>query len=82
VLLLDDPTRGIDIGAKAEIYALMRDLARQGVVQVLASTDIEELATICDTVLVFFRGRICATLSAEQLNAHTILEVMNTGKQP
>ncbi|HEY7339765.1 MAG TPA: sugar ABC transporter ATP-binding protein [Ktedonobacterales bacterium] len=82
VLLLDDPTRGIDIGAKAEIYALMRDLARQGVVQVLASTDLEELATICDTVLVFFGGRIRATLSAEHLNAHTILAVMNTGKQP
>jgi ABC-type sugar transport system ATPase subunit len=82
VLLLDDPTRGIDIGAKAEIYTLMRDLARQGVVQVLASTDIEELATICDTVIVFFGGRICATLNAEHLNAHTILAVMNTGKQP
>lgn len=82
VLLLDDPTRGIDIGAKAEIYALMRDLARQGVVQVLASTDLAELATVCDSVLVFFGGRICAKLDAESLNAHTILEVMNTGKLP
>jgi ABC-type sugar transport system ATPase subunit len=54
VLLLDDPTRGIDIGAKAEIYALMHDLARQGVVQVLASTDLVELATVYDEVLVFF----------------------------
>jgi ABC-type sugar transport system ATPase subunit len=82
VLLLDDPTRGIDIGAKAEIYALMRDLARQGVVQVLASTDLAELATVCDEVLVFFGGRICATLEGQTLNAHTILEVMNTGKLP
>lgn len=82
VLLLDDPTRGIDIGAKAEIYALMRDLARQGVAQVLASTDLAELATICDSVLVFFGGRICATLTDQHLNEHTILQVMNTGKQP
>ncbi|MGE5333125.1 MAG: ATP-binding cassette domain-containing protein [Nitrososphaerota archaeon] len=80
VLLLDDPTRGIDIGAKAEIYALMRDLARQGVVQVLASTDLAELATVCDEVLVFFGGHICAHLSGQALNAHAILEVMNTGK--
>lgn len=80
VLLLDDPTRGIDIGAKAEIYALLRDLARQGVVQLLASTDLAELATICDSVLVFWGGRICATLDGQNLNAHTILEVMNTGK--
>lgn len=80
VLLLDDPTRGIDIGAKMEIYSLMRDLARQGVVQVLASTDLTELATVCDEVLVFFGGRICAHLSGQSLNAHAILEVMNTGK--
>jgi ABC-type sugar transport system ATPase subunit len=80
VLLLDDPTCGIDIGAKAEIYALMRDLARQGVVQVLASTDLAELATVCDAVIVFINGRVCATLTGQRLNEHTILQVMNTGK--
>jgi ABC-type sugar transport system ATPase subunit len=79
VLLLDDPTRGIDVGAKAEIYALMRDLARQGIVQILASTDPWELATICDRVFVFHNNRVCATLEASHLNAHTLLEVMNTG---
>jgi ABC-type sugar transport system ATPase subunit len=82
VLLLDDPTRGIDVGAKAEIYRLMRGLAEQGIVQVLASTDPWELATICDRVYVFHSGRICAMLEASHLNAHTILEVMNTGELP
>ena len=82
VLLLDDPTRGIDVGAKAEIYRLMRGLAEQGIVQVLASTDPWELATICDRVYVFHSGRICAMLEALHLNAHTILEVMNTGELP
>jgi ABC-type sugar transport system ATPase subunit len=79
VLLLDDPTRGIDVGAKAEIYNLMRELAERGVVQVLASTDPMELATVCDRVFVFYSGRLCATLEPPELSAHTILEIMNTG---
>ncbi len=82
VLLLDDPTRGVDIGAKAEIYALMRKLAERGVVQVLASTDPWELATVCDRVFIFYNGRVCATLDPPHLDATTILEVMNTGVQP
>jgi len=82
VLLLDDPTRGIDVGAKAEIYALMRELAGRGIVQILASTDPKELATICDRVFVFYSGRICATLEPPRLDAHTILEVMNLGYVP
>src|SRR6266849_326560 len=82
VLLLDDPTRGIDMGAKAEIYGLMRELARRGIVQVLASTDLFELATVCDRVFVFYNGRVCATLEPPRLDAHTILEVMNTGGWP
>jgi ABC-type sugar transport system ATPase subunit len=79
VLLLDDPTRGIDVGAKAEIYHLMRTLAGRGIVQMLASTDPWELATICDQVVVFYRGKVCATLKPPNLSAHSILEVMNTG---
>jgi ABC-type sugar transport system ATPase subunit len=79
VLLLDDPTRGIDVGAKAEIYDLMRELAERGVVQILASTDPWELATICDRVCVFYKGRLCMTLEPPHLDAHTLLEVMNTG---
>jgi ABC-type sugar transport system ATPase subunit len=82
VLLLDDPTRGIDVGAKAEIYRLMRGLAEREIVQVLASTDPWELATICDRVYVFHSGHICAMLEPPHLNAHTILEVMNTGEMP
>lgn len=79
VLLLDDPTRGIDVGARGEIYALMRNLAAQGTVQILASTDPRELALICDRVFVFYRGRVCAILEPPYLDAHTILEVINTG---
>ncbi|HKV57191.1 MAG TPA: sugar ABC transporter ATP-binding protein [Ktedonobacteraceae bacterium] len=82
VLLLDDPTRGIDVGARAEIYGLMRNLAAQGAIQVLASTDPRELALICNRVFVFYRGRVCAVLEPPHLDAHTILEVVNTGILP
>jgi ABC-type sugar transport system ATPase subunit len=82
VLLLDDPTRGIDVGAKAEIYGLLRELSEQGAVQIVASADPRELAAICDEVVVFHSGRICARLRGEHLDAHTILEVMNTGIAP
>lgn len=82
VFLFDDPTRGIDVGARAELYALMRELAQRERVQMLASTDLRELATVCDQVCVFYKGRICAVLKPPHLDAHTILEVMNTGILP
>ncbi|MGY1688500.1 sugar ABC transporter ATP-binding protein [Geodermatophilus sp. SYSU D01105] len=82
VLLLDDPTRGIDVGAKAEIYNLLRGLADRGAVQIVASSDPRELAAVCDEVVVFYDGRVCARLTGRHLDAHTILEVMNTGVAP
>jgi ribose transport system ATP-binding protein len=82
VLLLDDPTRGIDVGAKAEIYNLFRELADRGAVQLVASSDPRELAAVCDEVVVFYEGRVCARLSGRHLDAHTLLEVMNTGIPP
>jgi ABC-type sugar transport system ATPase subunit len=63
VLLLDDPTRGVDVGAKAEMHALIRAAAEGGAIVLLASTDVDELAEICDRVVVFFQGRVCAELS-------------------
>jgi ABC-type sugar transport system ATPase subunit len=79
VLLLDDPTRGVDIGAKAEMHGLVRSVAEAGAVVLLCSTDIDELATLCDRVIVLHRGRVCAELSGESLRQHDILSAMNTG---
>ena len=79
VLALDDPTRGVDVGAKAEMHALIRGAAGAGAVVLLTSTDIDELAELCDRVLVFHRGRICADLRGERLHPHAVLEAMNTG---
>jgi ABC-type sugar transport system ATPase subunit len=82
MVLLDDPTRGVDVGAKAEMHAILRDLARQGSSVMLASTDLEELCEVCDRVLVFYHGLVCAELTGANLNTKTLLEVMNTGTLP
>lgn len=79
VILLDDPTRGIDVGAKTEIYSVMREQARAGAAQVVFSSDPLELATICDEVVIFHDRRVCGRLRGDALTAHNILEVMNTG---
>lgn len=78
VLLLDDPTRGVDVGGKAEIHALLRAAAATTVV-LLCSTDLDELAALCDRVLVLYRGRLCVTLEGDRIDPHTVLHAMNTG---
>jgi len=77
VLLLDDPTRGVDVGAKAEMHALIRSTAAAGAPVLICSTDIDELSSLCDRVLVLRQGRVRAELAGEALRTHEILEAMN-----
>jgi len=79
VFLLDDPTRGVDVGAKDEMHALIRSTAAAGAPVLICSTDIDELAALCDRVVVFNRGRVAAELSGESLVTHAVLEAMNAG---
>ena len=60
VFLLDEPTRGIDVGAKQQVYRLIADLADSGAAVLVASSEIEELLGLCDRVLVMRRGEIVA----------------------
>jgi ABC-type sugar transport system ATPase subunit len=62
VLLLDDPTQGIDVAAKAQIHALIADLVGRGAGAMIYSSDLAELARLCDRVLAVRQGRITATL--------------------
>jgi ABC-type sugar transport system ATPase subunit len=66
ILLLDEPTQGIDVAAKAQIHALLRDFARRGSV-LMNSSDIAELALMCDAVLAFHHGRIAARIERSEL---------------
>ena len=64
--MLDEPTRGVDVGAKAEIYRIMREARAQGIGIVVSSSETPELLAICDTIVVMFRGRVVATLPREK----------------
>jgi ribose transport system ATP-binding protein len=74
VLLLDEPTRGIDVGAKAEIYALISELAGQGAGIVMASSELPELLAMCDRILVLCVGQVTAELSRAEATQEAIME--------
>lgn len=72
VILLDEPTQGVDVGARAEIYGLIRRAVDAGSVALVASSDSEELAAICDRVVVLRRGRIVGEVRRDQLTSNRI----------
>ena len=74
VLLLDEPTRGIDIGAKAEIYTLMSQLAQGGAGILMASSELAEILAMCDRVLVLCEGRLTAAFSQAEATQERIME--------
>jgi ribose transport system ATP-binding protein len=74
IILLNDPTRGIDVGTKQEIYRLMRELANQGAAILFYSTDYAELIGCCDRVLVVYDGRIRRELAGDALNERSLLQ--------
>ncbi|OCW59514.1 sugar ABC transporter ATP-binding protein [Hoeflea olei] len=73
VIILDEPTRGIDVGAKAEVYQLMQALAAQGVALLMISSDMEEVIGVSDRVAVMCRGRISGVLERHELSEEAIL---------
>ena len=73
VLLLDEPTRGIDVGAKAEIYQLIHELADRGAGVLVISSELEELTGLCDRLLVLNRGRITGEFTREGFDSTAIL---------
>jgi len=79
VLLLDEPTRGVDVGARAEIYALIRRLADAGNAVVIVSSEIEEVLGLADTVLVIGDGQVLDTLPASQIDEHGVLDLVMKG---
>lgn len=73
VLILDEPTRGIDVGAKDEIYAIMRALSDEGVSILMISSEMEEVIGVSDRIAVMFEGRISGTLERHQFSEHNVL---------
>jgi ribose transport system ATP-binding protein len=79
VLILDEPTRGVDVGAKAEIYALIDELAGRGVAVWMITSDMEELLGMADRVLVMHEGRITGTLQGANLNEEAVMRFATGG---
>lgn len=81
-LLLSDPTRGIDVKTKTQIYSLLKSLSESGMAVILLSSDYEELIHLCHQVHIFYNGTIVDSLSGDTLNAQNIIAAslnMHTG---
>ncbi len=79
ILLLDEPTRGVDVGARSEIYSLIRRLADAGTAILIVSSEIEEVLGLSDRVLVIAEGRVLATTAAEDIDEHGVLDLVMKG---
>jgi ribose transport system ATP-binding protein len=82
VLLLDDPTRGIDVGAKAELYQLIDRLCREGLGVIVTSSELPELLTLCDRILVLCEGRLTGEFSRAEATEHAIMEAATARELP
>jgi ribose transport system ATP-binding protein len=79
VLVLDEPTQGVDVGAKSDIHDLVDQAAAQGTAVLVASTDHEELQRLCHRVLILRRGRVMDELSGGRLN-HDLITAATIGR--
>jgi ribose transport system ATP-binding protein len=75
VIFFDEPTRGIDVGAKAEIYRLMRNLAERGVVVIMISSDMEEVLNVSDRIAVMHEGSITGVLTRDQFSEQAVMNL-------
>ncbi|MBY3297833.1 sugar ABC transporter ATP-binding protein [Rhizobium laguerreae] len=75
VILMDEPTRGIDVGAKSEIHRLLRDLARSGIGIVVISSELPELLGLCDRVLVIHEGTVAGEVEGEAMTEEAIMRL-------
>jgi ribose transport system ATP-binding protein len=78
VLIFDEPTRGIDVGAREEIYQLMRELSNQGKALIMVSSDMEELLGMSDRILVVSKGELVGEVTKSEYNQERILELAST----
>ena len=79
MVVLSEPTRGVDVGAKSEIYGFMQDLAEQGRAILMISSELPELLGVADRILVMFRGRIRGEFDARSATEEEVAHVALTG---
>jgi inositol transport system ATP-binding protein len=76
VLIVDEPTRGIDIGAKAEVHQLLRELARNGTAVVVVSSELPEVISLCDRIITVKEGRITGEMPALEATEEKLMKLM------
>jgi ribose transport system ATP-binding protein len=81
ILLLDEPTRGIDIGAKAEIARIIKELSHDGISTVISSSEIPELIALCDRILIMFEGRITREFTRDVITKEIVVSSILGGTQ-
>ena len=81
VLILDEPTRGVDVNAKSEIYAVINELAKNGIAVVMVSSELSELINMCDNVCVIRAGKLTGRLKREELNQERIMQFAAGGEE-
>jgi ribose transport system ATP-binding protein len=81
ILIFDEPTRGIDVGAKSEIYALMNELTREGKSLIMISSELPEILRMSDRVLVMSEGRITGELSIDEASQEAVMAYATVGRQ-
>ena len=74
VIIFDEPTRGIDVGVKFEIYQIMRDLAKQGISIIMISSDMPELLGVSDRILVMKEGKIVGELAGDEIQQENVMQ--------
>jgi ABC-type sugar transport system ATPase subunit len=79
VMVFDEPTAGIDIASKFEIYAILRELADAGVAVIVCSTDFQEVRQVADRVLVMRKGRVVGEMPASEATEHRLLDLEMAG---
>src|SRR5699024_910119 len=75
ILIFDEPTRGIDVGAKQEIYKLMIDLAEEGKSIIMVSSDMEEILGMSDRIIVMYEGRITGEIERKEFSQEKIMKL-------
>jgi ribose transport system ATP-binding protein len=75
VIFVDEPTRGVDIGAKVQIYAILRELAEAGAAVVMISSEMPELIGLCDRIVVLHEGRVAGEVSGQEMNEENIMHL-------
>ena len=75
LIIFDEPTRGVDVGARAEIYKIIRHLAKDRGAAIVISSDMEEFRLCCDRVIVMAEGRVVGELSGDQINEEALIRL-------